>query len=373
MAIKKTRSADFDPWLLLCLVTILSFGFIMVASASVPVAERLNVGMLHIALHQAVFILFGIGAGVFFTFVPIKTLEKYSHVFLLFSLFFLTLVLIPGITRPINGSMRWIFIGPISVQPSELAKLALILYISGYMVRRSYQLQNTLQGFLIPMAVLAVTALLLMLEPDFGTVVVITTTILGMLFLGGVRVKNFLILLPGLLCVLGFLAVSSSYRVQRLIAFRDPWADQYKTGYQLVQSLIAFGRGSWFGSGLGNSVQKLLYLPESHSDFIFAVIAEEFGLVGVVTVLLLYGVLVFRAMEIGRRAKALGMEFAGNIAYGIGLLICLQTVINISVNIGLLPTKGLTLPLMSAGGSSMVAACIAIGVLLRVDYETRNR
>lgn len=374
MIAKKTQSTqlNFDPWLLLCLVTILSFGFIMVASASVPVAERLNVGMLHIAWHQAIFILFGVMAGIFCTFVPIKTLEKYNHIFLLLSLFFLALVLIPGISRPINGSMRWIFLGPVSVQPSELAKLALIVYISGYMVRRSYQLQNTLQGFLIPMSVLAVAAFLLMLEPDFGTVVVITCTILGMLFLGGVRVKNFLILLPGLLCVLGFLAVSSSYRVQRLVAFRDPWADQYKTGYQLVQSLIAFGRGSWFGSGLGNSIQKLLYLPESHSDFIFAVIAEEFGLVGVVLVLFLYGILVFRAMEIGRRAKSAGMEFAGNIAYGIGLLICLQTLINISVNIGLLPTKGLTLPLMSAGGSSMVAACIAMGILLRVDYETRK-
>jgi cell division protein FtsW len=368
---RHSQTLNFDRWLLLSVSSILALGFIMVASASTPVAERLHMAMLNIAWHQAVFIIFGMLTAFITTFIPIKTLERHSNRLLLISAALLTIVLVPGVTRPINGSMRWLFIGPISVQPSELAKLALIFYIAGYMVRRNYQLLNTLQGFLIPMFVLAIAAFLLMLEPDFGSVVVIASTILGMLFLGGVRVKNFLILLPFVLCVLGFLAVSSSYRVQRFIAFRDPWADQYDTGYQLVQSLIAFGRGSWFGSGLGNSVQKLLYLPESHSDFIFAVLAEEMGLVGVLCVLLLYGILVFRAMEIGRRAKAIGQEYSGNLAYGIGLLFSLQTLINISVNIGLLPTKGLTLPLMSAGGSSMVAACIAVGVLFRIDYETR--
>lgn len=368
---QKPQIIKFDRWLLFSVGTILLLGFIMVASASAPVTERLHVGMMHLAWHQAVFILAGVVAGIIVTFIPIQTLQKYSEAFLGFSAILLAIVLIPGVTRPINGSIRWLFIGPISVQPSELAKLALVFYIAGYMVRRSYQLQNTLQGFLIPMFVLGIIAFLLMLEPDFGAVVVIATTILGMLFLGGVRVKNFLILVPFILCVLGFLAVSSSYRVQRFIAFRDPWADQYNSGYQLVQSLIAFGRGSWFGSGLGSSVQKLLYLPESHSDFIFAVLAEELGLIGVICTLALYGLLVFRAMEIGRRAKMLGKDFGGNLAYGIGLLITLQTLINISVNIGLLPTKGLTLPLMSAGGSSMVAACIAIGVLFRIDYENR--
>lgn len=369
---RTSPNLNFDPWLLFSVTAILCVGFIMVASASTPVAERLKMDMLHIAWHQALFIFIGLSAAFIVTNIPIKILAKYSNYFLMFSALLLTIVLIPGVTRPLNGSMRWIFIGPISVQPSELAKLALVFYIAGYMVRRSYQLLNTLQGFLIPMFVLAIASLLLMLEPDFGAVVVIAATILGMLFLGGVRVKNFLILLPGVLCVLGFLAVSSSYRVQRFIAFRDPWADQYNTGYQLVQSLIAFGRGSWFGSGLGNSIQKLLYLPESHSDFIFAVLAEELGLVGVLCILILYGILIFRAMEIGRKARNIGMEYAGYLAYGIGLLITLQTLINISVNVGLLPTKGLTLPLMSAGGSSMVAACIAIGVLFRVDYEVRT-
>jgi cell division protein FtsW len=283
----------------------------------------------------------------------------------------LLVLLIPGVTRPINGSMRWLFLGPISIQPSELAKLALISYVASYIERRNYQLKNSLQGFLIPMFVLASVALLLMLEPDFGSVVVLGVTILGMLFLGGARLTHFGILLPPLMAVMGFLAFSSSYRVQRFVSFRNPWADQFDTGYQLVQSLIAFGRGSWFGSGLGGSIQKLLYLPESHSDFIFAVLAEEFGLVGVLFVLGLYGMIAFRAMEIGRKAKLAGLDYAGNLAYGIGLLITLQTLVNISVNVGLLPTKGLTLPLMSAGGSSMIVACVAIGLLFRIDYETK--
>ncbi len=363
--------SKFDPWLLFSVSCILALGFVMVASASVPLADRLQLVLLHFAWQQGLYIALGLVAAYVVTYIPISWWEKYSNELLMLSAAFLTLILIPGVTHPVNGSVRWLFIGPISIQPSEFAKLALIMYIAGYMVRRSYQLQNTLQGFLIPMFVLAVIAVLLMLEPDFGLVVVAAATMLGMLFLGGAQVKNFFILVPFILCVLSFLAFSSSYRLQRLIAFRDPWADQFNTGYQLVQSLIAFGRGSWFGAGLGNSMQKMLYLPEPHSDFIFAVLAEELGLVGVLLVLSLYGILTFRAMEIGRKAKALGQEFGCYLAYGIGLLFSLQTLINISVNIGLLPTKGLTLPLMSAGGSSMIMACIAIGILLRIDYETR--
>lgn len=367
----KDQHLKFDPWLLFSVTLILALGFIMVASASVPVAERMHLSMFHFAWHQAVYILIGLAGAIIVTYVPLNFCQKYSNVLLLASIASLIIILIPGVTRPINGSMRWVFIGPISIQPSEVAKIALVSYISSYMVRRNYQLQNSLQGFLIPMVVLAMVALLLMLEPDFGAVVVIGTTILGMLFLGGARVKHFMILLPPIMCVMGFLAFSSSYRVQRFIAFRDPWADQFDSGYQLVQALIAFGRGSWFGSGLGGSIQKLLYLPESHSDFIFAVLAEELGLIGVLFVLGLYGMFAFRAMEIGRKAKASGLEYGGNLAYGIGLLISLQTLVNISVNVGLLPTKGLTLPLMSAGGSSMIVACMAVGLLFRIDYETR--
>ena len=362
---------NFDVSLLFTVLAIIALGFVMVASASVPVAERMNLSMFHFAWHQAVFISIGLVAAFVVTYIPLKYWHQYSNALLLISMLLLTILLVPGVTRPINGSIRWMFIGPISFQPSEVAKLSLILYMAGYMVRRNYQLQNSFQGFLIPIIVLSGVAMLLMLEPDFGAVVVMGSTILGMLFLGGVRVKNFLILLPFIASVTAFLAFSSSYRVQRFIAFRDPWADQFDSGYQLVQSLIAFGRGSWFGTGLGGSVQKLLYLPESHSDFIFAVIAEELGLVGVLGVLFLFGFFSFRAMEIGRCAKAAGLDFAGNVAYGIALLISLQTLVNIGVNVGLLPTKGLTLPLMSAGGSSMIMACIAVGLLFRIDYETR--
>ncbi len=365
------QQVNFDPWLLFSVLTIIALGFIMVASASVPVAERMHLPMLHFAWHQGVYIGVGLIAAWIITYVPISYLQRYSPVLLLASSLLLIVLLIPGVTRPINGSLRWLFIGPISVQPSELAKVSMILYIASYMVRRNYQLVNSFQGFMIPLVVLSSVSLLLMLEPDFGAVVVMSTTILGMLFLGGVRVRHFLVLLPVILSVMLFLAFSSSYRVQRFISFRDPWADQFDSGYQLVQSLIAFGRGSWFGSGLGGSIQKLLYLPESHSDFIFAVLAEELGLFGVLGVLMLYGIFAFRSMEIGRKAKAAGLDYGGNVAYGIGLLISLQTVVNICVNVGLLPTKGLTLPLMSAGGSSMIVACIAVGLLFRIDYETR--
>lgn len=359
----------FDQALLFSVVALLGIGFVMLTSASLPLSERMGLPLFHFARNQAIYISLGIFLAYIVTNISIATIEKYSNHLLVFSIILLSILLLPGIARPINGSVRWLLIGPVSFQVSELAKLSLVLYISGYMVRRSHQMQNSLQGFLIPMIVLAAVAFLLLLEPDFGAVVVIASTILGMLFLGGARLKHFMILLPLVVCVLIFLGISSSYRVQRFISFRDPWADQFDTGYQLVQSLIAFGRGSWIGTGLGGSVQKLLYLPESHSDFIFAVIAEELGLVGVILVLFLFSVFAYRAMEIGRIAKESGKEFAGNLAYGIGLLITLQAIINISVNIGLLPTKGLNLPFMSAGGSSMLVTCIAVGILFRIDFE----
>ena len=283
----------------------------------------------------------------------------------------LGVLFIPGVSRTVNGSMRWIYFGFFSVQPSEIVKMSLIVYIAGYMVRRNYQLHAQFSGFLVPMVVLGFVATLLLLEPDFGSVIVITSAVLGMLFLGGVKFTRFLLLLPLVIGVLSALAVSSSYRVQRFISFRNPWADQYDTGYQLVQSLIAFGRGAWFGTGLGGSIQKLLYLPESHTDFIFAVIAEELGLIGAVAVIALYIIFAFRGLEIGRRADQQQQNFGAYLAYGITLLVGLQVVINIGVSIGLLPTKGLTLPFISYGGSSIIMICIAVGVLFRIDFESR--
>lgn len=370
---KDGKISNLDYILLFSFISLLLIGFVMVASASTPIAERMKLPIFYFAINQGIYILVGLSCAYIVTLIPIDYIKRTSPLLLISSTLLLIMVLIPGVTKPINGSLRWIFFGPISVQPSEIAKIALIAYIASYMVRRNQELRSSIKGFLIPMFVLSLIALLLLCEPDFGAVVVIATTIFGMLFLGGVRLNRFLILLPPFLVVLGFILFSSSYRVKRMVSFTNPWEDQYNTGYQLVQSLIAFGRGEWFGTGLGGSVQKLLYLPESHSDFIFAVIAEELGLIGALAVLLLYVLFIFRAMEIGRRAQKAEMFFASFLSYGIAMTIALQVMINIGVNMGVLPTKGLTLPFLSAGGSSLVMVCIATGILFRVDFERRNR
>ena len=365
------KTINFDKWLLFSFISLLTIGVIMVASASMPIAERLKLPTFYFAYHQFMYVCIGLIGFVLATYIPIAYIQKQSVYFLLFSLILLAILFVPGVARSINGSMRWVFLGFFTVQPSEVAKISLIIYMAGYMVRRRHQLQTHVMGFLIPMFVLGIVATLLILEPDFGSVIVITCTIFGMLFLGGVQFTRFLILLPLAVGFLSMLAVSSSYRIQRFIAFRDPWADQFDTGYQLVQSLIAFGRGAWMGTGLGGSIQKLLYLPESHTDFIFAVIAEELGLIGSLLVIGLYLLFIFRGLEIGKRAQSTGFLFASYLAYGITLLIGLQTLINIGVNVGVLPTKGLTLPFVSYGGSSIVMICMAVGLLFRIDFETK--
>lgn len=362
-----------DKYLIFCFFSLISIGLVMVASSSMPLTERIGVKALYFTYSQAIYIAIGIIAFALATFIPIKAWHKISGWLLLAGIILLAVLLIPGVTRPINGSLRWFFIGNISFQPSELMKLFLIIYVASYMVRREKQLHSKLIGFFIPMIVLGVVSLLLLLEPDFGSVVIMTGTVLGMLFLGGVHYSRFLTLLPFVILSFFILSVSSSYRLQRLLSYWDPWADQFDTGYQLVQSLIAFGRGSLFGTGLGNSVQKLLYLPESHSDFIFAILAEELGLIGALSVLSLYLVFLFRGMRIGKIANSLGMLFSSYLAYGITLLIGIQVFINIAVNIGLLPTKGITLPFLSSGGSSIVILCLAVGVLCRVDYEAKKK
>jgi cell division protein FtsW len=285
----------------------------------------------------------------------------------------LVLVLVPGIGKEVNGSMRWIALGPINVQASELAKLFALIYVAGYLKRhcedlRTADFRTSALALLRPMAVLAV---LLLLEPDFGSVVVLMATALVMVFLAGVNLRQFGTLQVGTLLVMAALIYSSPYRRERLLSFMDPWADAQASGYQLTQALIAIGRGELFGVGLGASVQKLFYLPESYTDFLFAVLAEELGLVGILSVIVLFVILVWRAFEIGHRAERLGKEFSAYLAYGIGLLFGLQALFNIGVNMGVLPTKGLTLPLMSYGGSSLVVMCVALALLLRIDVETR--
>jgi cell division protein FtsW len=280
-------------------------------------------------------------------------------------------VLVPGVGREVNGSMRWLALGPLTLQASEPAKLAVIVYIAGYLVRHQMHVRTEFIGFGKPIGVVTIIAGLLLLEPDFGAAVVLFATTLGMLFLGGVPLRRFFAWGMVAVAALGSLAVLAPYRMQRLMAFRDPWSDPFNTGFQLTQALIAFGRGEWFGVGLGNSVQKLFYLPEVHTDFIFAVIGEELGLVGACVVIALFTALFVRILYIGGQAENSQQTFAAYVTYGIGLLIAIEAFVNIGVNMGILPTKGLTLPLISYGSNSTVMLCMALALVMRVSYETR--
>ena len=366
-----TPLALYDKWLMGTFVTLLIIGLMMVASSSVMISTKFYANPFHFLLHQLCYLFVGLIAALIVMRVDSSLWEKWSGVFLLVSLTMLMLVLIPGIGRSVNGSRRWISLGIMSIQVSEIIKLTMIFYVSGYLVRQGDKVTKSLLGFIKPMCILGIVAILLLLEPDFGATVVITSTVMALLFLAGVRLRYYI----GLLLLIGgafaFLAVSTPYRVARLTAFLDPWADQYKTGYQLTQSLIAFGRGGWSGVGLGESVQKLFYLPESHTDFLFAVLAEELGLIGILFVLILYSILVARGLMIGSIAHAQSRLFASFTAYGITFWLGLQAAINMGVNAGLLPTKGLTLPLLSYGGASLIINCIAVALLLRIDHENR--
>jgi len=288
------------------------------------------------------------------------------------SLLMLAVLLIPGVGRNVNGATRWLNLVVFNLQVSELAKLSVVIYLAGYLVRHSEAVLNTVGGFLKPMGVIALVVVLLLLEPDFGASVVVIATAMGMLFLGGVQLWLFGVLLLTALLMFAALAISSPYRLERLTTFLNPWADPFDSGFQLTQSLIAIGRGEWFGVGLGGSVQTLFYLPEAHTDFVFAVLAEELGLIGGMVVVLLFAYLVWRIFRIGRQAAVAGNTFAAYLAFGIALWVALQVFINIGVNVGLLPTKGLTLPLMSYGGSSMMAMCVAMAIVLRIDAEHRR-
>jgi cell division protein FtsW len=304
--------------------------------------------------------------------VPLGWWRVNGQLLLGVAVFLLLVVLIVG--REVNGSTRWLSIPglPLNLQPSEIAKLCMIAYMAGYLERFLPMVRKTWGAFLRPLLVTGVIAFLLILEPDYGSVVVITGCVMGMLLMAGAPMWRFLLLLV-LLAGLGLLlAIAEPYRMARLTSFSDPWADQFASGYQLTQALIAYGRGHWFGLGLGNSVQKLFYLPEAHTDFVFAVIAEELGLIGAITVVGLFALLVIRALAVGRRAELAKLPFAAYLSYGIALIIGAQAFINISVSTGMLPTKGLTLPLLSYGGSSLVISAVMVALLLRVDIETRQ-
>jgi cell division protein FtsW len=360
-------------WLLLASGALLLIGLVAMGSASVEYAVR-NYGSAFSFVQRYLFhCALGMLAALAVIRVPMSVWQRTGWVWLVIGLVLLTLVLIPGIGRTVNGARRWFALGPLTLQVSEFVKVFVIIYLAGYLVRRHDEVRSQWSGFIKPMAVVFMVTLLLMLEPDFGATVVIAGTAFGLVFLAGVRLSQFLLVILSCASAFALLIFTSAYRKARLIGFTDPWADQYKSGYQLTQSLIAFGRGEWFGVGLGNSVQKLSYLPEAHTDFVFAIWSEEFGFIGAMLVLTLFGIVVGSIFRVGRRAEKAGQLFSAFVVYGAALLISAQVFINIGVNIGLLPTKGLTLPFLSYGGSSLIACLILIALVLRVDGETSGR
>jgi cell division protein FtsW len=366
-----TPPPPYDRWFIASVMVLISLGLLMVASASIVVSDQQLHQPFYFLYKQLIFLVFGIVIGSVIVQFDMAFWEKAGGFILIGAMLLLALVLFPGIGHSVNGSMRWIGLGFIGVQVSELAKFAVVIYMAGYLLRFNREIKTTLSGFLKPMAVLALILALLVKEPDFGAAVVIMATALGMMFLAGMRLRHFVFLLITVMILLSVIAISAPYRMHRLTSFLNPWANPFNSGYQLTQSLIAFGRGGWFGVGLGNSIQKMFYLPEAQTDFLFAVIAEELGLIGMLAVMALFSFLVMRIFFIGRKAQKLGQHFSGFVAYGFGLWIAIQFAVNIGVNSGILPTKGLTLPLMSYGGSSMLVNCITIAILLRIDYENR--
>ena len=360
-------------WLLLSAMALLMIGMVAMGSASIDYAVRTYGNAFSFIQRYLFHFTLGTLAAIVVLRVPMSVWQRTGWMWLVLGLVLLSLVLIPGIGRSVNGARRWFALGPLTLQVSEFAKVFVVIYLAGYLVRRHAEVRNQWSGFIKPMAVVFMVTLLLMLEPDFGATVVTAGTAFGMVFLAGVRLSQFLLVILSCAAAFALLIFTSPYRKARLVGFTDPWADQYNSGYQLTQSLIAFGRGEWFGVGLGNSVQKLSYLPEAHTDFVFAIWAEEFGFIGAIAVLGLFAILLASIFRIGRRAEKLGQLFSAFIAYGAGLLLGAQVFINIGVNVGLLPTKGLTLPFLSYGGSSLIVCLILLALVLRIDGESSGR
>lgn len=370
---KPSMGTFVDPILVVVIFSLLGLGLIMVTSASIDLADRNLNHPFYYTIRQCIGLMLGGVGALFVLAVPVQLWYRLSGTMMVMALILLALVLIPGVGKVVNGSARWLNLGVTAFQVSEFAKLAVVIYLSSYIVRHQQALREQISGFIRPMMLLSIVGALLVLEPDFGATVVIMTTALAMLFLAGVPLWQFLLLLLVVGSILGGVAISAPYRLERLTSFLDPWAVAFDSGYQLTQALIAFGRGEWFGVGLGSSIQKLFYLPEAHTDFVFAVLAEELGLFGALGTLSLYILFVWRGMIVGLNAEKRGDRFAAFICYGISLWVGLQTMINIGVNTGVLPTKGLTLPFLSYGGSSVSVICVAVGLLLRVDYENRMK
>jgi cell division protein FtsW len=359
----------YDLGLILAAAALASLGVVMVASSSIAIADGQHVGPFHYLVRHLVFLALGVGLCGVMMCVELAWFERHAFTLLLVAVILLLLVFVPGLGLKLNGARRWIRLGVAGFQSVEAVKLLFIVYIASYLERHRDGVQGRLFGVAKPIGVAVVLVALLLAQPDFGSAALLIAIAIGMVWLGGARMRNLLYLGVPAVPVLAWAALTQDYRVKRLTSFLNPWEHPFDDGFQLTQALIAIGRGEWFGVGLGGSVQKLFYLPEAHTDFILAVIAEELGFLGILLVLALFAALVGRAFLLGLAAVERGQRFAGYCAFGVGLWLGLQTLVSVGVNLGVLPTKGLTLPLISSGGSSVLMTCAAIGLLLRVSYE----
>lgn len=357
-----------DSWVLIPALVLLCTGIVMVGSASIAIAESQGAAPYHYLARHLVFVVLGVTLALTLRVIPMAFLERISKPMALLSILFLALVLVPGLGHTVNGSTRWVRLGFLNFQMVEAVKLMVIIYMAGYLARKAELVQTRFFDTFKPLLFAGLLSFILLLQPDMGSAAVITAIVAGMVWLAGAAWRHIFVLGMMALPVFGYAAMEP-YRLRRITGFLDPWADEFGSGFQLIQALIAVGRGELFGVGIGASIQKLFYLPEAHTDFIFAVLAEELGLLGVIFVLTLFLLLVTRIMVIGVMAHRKGRAFQGFVAYGIGLWIGLQALVNMGVNLGVLPTKGLTLPLISSGGSSMLMTLVAIGVVLRIKYE----
>jgi cell division protein FtsW len=367
---RATPEALYDRQLVWIALGLMLTGLVMVTSASFPISARLTDQPFHFMFRHAIFLVLALGVSSVILQIPMKRWFQYSTYLLGLSFFLLIVVLAVG--KSVNGASRWIPLGLFNLQPAEVAKLSLFIFMAGYLVRKQDEVRKTFfGGFAKPIMVFGAFAVLLLGQPDLGTVVVMLVTLFGMLFIAGAKLSQFIALMvAGIAAVVGLIVVEP-YRVRRVTSFWEPWNDPFGSGYQLTQSLMAFGRGDWMGQGLGNSVQKLEYLPEAHTDFVFAVLAEELGFVGVTLVLILIFSLVFKAILIGKKAFESDQLFNGYLAFGIGIWFAFQTLVNVGAASGIVPTKGLTLPLISYGGSSLIVMSVAVSMLLRIDHECR--
>ena len=364
------RHSIYDRQLLALALSLMSVGLVIVASASITEGVSLQNDAFFFVKRHLIFLVLCLLCAVGTLYVPVRYWQQWGGQLLIFSILMLLLVLVVG--HSVNGAKRWLPLGPFNLQPAETAKLVLITYLSGYLVRRIDEVRGRFSGFVKPLALVFCMALLLLAQPDLGSVVVLFVTTLGLLFLAGARVVQFALMILMGVAALVMLILFEPYRMRRVTSFMDPWADPFGSGYQLTQSLMAFGRGGFLGQGLGNSVQKLEYLPEAHTDFVFAILGEELGYFGVLVVLALQLALVIKALQIGRKALSEEKQFEGYVSCGIGIWFGFQTVVNVGAAAGMLPTKGLALPLVSYGGSRLVAMSIAVALLLRIDFEMRR-